>query len=46
MYAQAADQSSSTHPGEMLLEEFPKPLNISQTDFAQRIGVSYPRPTS
>jgi antitoxin HigA-1 len=32
-----------THPGEMLLEEFLKSLNISQTDFAQRIGVSYPR---
>jgi antitoxin HigA-1 len=32
-----------THPGEMLLEEFLKPMNISQTDFAQRIGVSYPR---
>ena len=23
-----------THPGEMLLQEFLKPLNISQTDFA------------
>ncbi|MGH7513409.1 MAG: HigA family addiction module antitoxin [Gemmatimonadales bacterium] len=32
-----------THPGEMLWEEFLKPLNISQTDFAHRIGVSYPR---
>lgn len=32
-----------THPGEMLWEEFLKPLNISQTEFAQRIGVSYPR---
>jgi addiction module HigA family antidote len=27
----------------MLLEEFLKPLGISQTDFALRIGVSYPR---
>lgn len=27
----------------MLLEEFLKPLQISQTDFAERIGVSYPR---
>jgi addiction module HigA family antidote len=27
----------------MLLEEFLKPLGISQTDFAERIGVSYPR---
>jgi antitoxin HigA-1 len=32
-----------THPGEMLLEEFLKPLGLSQTDFAERIGVSYPR---
>jgi addiction module HigA family antidote len=32
-----------THPGEMLQEEFLKPLGISQTDFAARIGVSYPR---
>ena len=32
-----------THPGEMLLEEFLKPLGITQTLFAARIGVSYPR---
>ena len=32
-----------THPGEMLLEEFLKPLGITQTAFAQRLGVSYPR---
>jgi len=32
-----------THPGEMLMEEFLKPLAISQTEFAERIGVSYPR---
>lgn len=32
-----------THPGEMLLEEFLRPLNISQTELAQRIGISYPR---
>ncbi|MGH7631207.1 MAG: HigA family addiction module antitoxin [Gemmatimonadales bacterium] len=32
-----------THPGEMLMEEFLKPLGISQTEFAERIGVSYPR---
>ena len=25
------------------MEEFLKPLNISQTELAQRIGVSYPR---
>jgi addiction module HigA family antidote len=32
-----------THPGEMLLEEFLKPLGISQSQFAIRLGVSYPR---
>ncbi|MDB5070781.1 MAG: Serine phosphatase RsbU, regulator of sigma subunit [Candidatus Eremiobacteraeota bacterium] len=32
-----------TLPGEILLEEFLKPLNITQTDFAERIGVTYPR---
>ena len=32
-----------THPGEMLLEEFLKPLGISQVDFAERIKVSYVR---
>jgi len=29
-----------THPGEMLLEEFIKPLGITQSDFADRIGIS------
>ena len=32
-----------THPGEMLLEEFLKPFNMTQRDLAERIGVSYPR---
>ena len=32
-----------THPGEMLLEEFIKPLNLTQTEAAHRLGVSYPR---
>jgi len=32
-----------THPGEMLLEEFLKPLRISQSAFAVRLGVSFPR---
>jgi len=30
-------------PGEILLEKFLKPLNITQTHFAKMIGVSYPR---
>jgi len=32
-----------THPGEMLLEEFLKPLGMKQADLAEKIGVSYPR---
>ena len=32
-----------THPGEMLLEEFLKPLDMTQTEFAARLGVSFPR---
>lgn len=32
-----------THPGEMLAEEFLKPLGMTQTDLAERIGVSYVR---
>src|SRR5437773_6727051 len=32
-----------THPGEMLLKEFLKPLDMTQTELAERIGVSYPR---
>ena len=32
-----------THPGEMLREEFLKPLGMSQVELAHRIGVSYPR---
>lgn len=32
-----------THPGEMLLEEFLKPLGMTQTELAERIRVSYPR---
>lgn len=32
-----------TQPGEMLLEEFLKPLGITQTRLAELIGVPYPR---
>lgn len=32
-----------THPGEMLLEEFLKPLKVTQSAFAVRLGVSFPR---
>lgn len=36
-------QLPPTHPGEMLLEEFLKPLGMSQSSFAIRLGVSFPR---
>ena len=32
-----------THPGEMLFEEFIKPLDLTQAELARRLGVSYPR---
>ena len=32
-----------THPGEMLLEEFVKPLGVTQVELAKRLEVSYPR---
>ena len=32
-----------TPPGEMLLEEFLKPLEVTQSAFAIRLGVSFPR---
>ncbi len=32
-----------THPGEMLMEEFLKPLNMTQMELVEKIGVSYPR---
>ena len=32
-----------THPGEMLREEFLKPLDLTQTELAERIAVSHVR---
>ena len=32
-----------THPGEMLLEEFVRPLGLKQTELAKRLGISFPR---
>ena len=32
-----------THPGEMLLEEFLRPLGVSQSAFAIQLGISFPR---
>jgi len=34
---------SPTPPGEMLLEEFIRPLGLTQAELADRIGVSYVR---
>ena len=32
-----------THPGEMLLEEFLRPLGVSQSALAKQLGISFPR---
>jgi antitoxin HigA-1 len=32
-----------THPGEMLREEFLKPMKLSQVELARRMDVSFPR---
>ena len=32
-----------SHPGEMLLEEFLKPMGMTQVAFAEHIGVSFKR---
>lgn len=32
-----------THPGEMLLEEFLRPLGVTQSAFAKQLGISFPR---
>lgn len=32
-----------THPGEMLLQEFLKPLHMTQAEAAGRLGISYVR---
>ncbi len=33
-----------SHPGEILLEEFLKPLKLSQSQFAQHLGGSWTQP--
>lgn len=33
-----------THPGEVLIEEFLKPLNVTQSQFAQHLGGSWTQP--
>ena len=32
-----------THPGEMLLEEFLRPMSVTQSALAIRLGISFPR---
>ena len=36
-------QRPPTHPGEMLMEEFLRPLDMTQSALAVRLGVSFPR---
>lgn len=43
VHARLPTHRPPTHPGEMLLEEFLIPLGISQSAFAIRLGVSFPR---
>jgi antitoxin HigA-1 len=40
---QLPSQRPPTHPGEMLSEEFLKPLGISQSALAVRLQISFPR---
>ena len=42
-HVQIPSDRSPTPPGEMLLEEFIKPLGLTQAELADRIGVSYVR---
>jgi len=35
----ASSNRAPTHPGEMLGEKFLKPMNLTQTELATRIGV-------
>ena len=35
--------AAPVRPGQILLDWFLKPLGISQSEFARRIGISYPR---
>lgn len=36
-------EQAPTHPGEMLNEEFLKPLGVTQVEAARRLGISFPR---
>ncbi len=37
------EKRSPIHPGEMLLEEFLKPLGLTQRGFSRQLGISYGR---
>ncbi|HEY4185286.1 MAG TPA: HigA family addiction module antitoxin [Polyangia bacterium] len=37
------ENRATTHPGEMLLEEFLWPMEIPQTKFAEKLGISVRR---
>jgi addiction module HigA family antidote len=37
------EERAATHPGEILLEDFLKPLEISQAELARHVGVSVQR---
>ena len=41
--ARTSMERAPTHPGEMLLEEFLKPMNVTQRELADAIHVPYQR---
>ncbi len=41
--ARTSMERAPTHPGEMLLEEFLKPMNVTQRELADAIRVPYQR---
>lgn len=43
VYRNLPENRAPTHPGEMLLHEFLEPMEMTQAEFARRIGVSYVR---
>lgn len=42
-YGRLPKNRAPTHPGEMILEEFLRPIGMSQTELAERLNVSFPR---
>jgi addiction module HigA family antidote len=43
MIARPERKRRPTHPGEILLHDVIQPLGLTQTEFAERLRISYPR---